>query len=281
MNTSTILDSLFASNDIPLESFDYLTPNQMHQLLRNPLGNKSLLKFHVTIDNETLDQIPLFRVAEHLLKIIQREKQLKLTAKGALTQKIVVELYEQRFIISHEVEAGYFKNNLEEYHPSTTAVRVVLPFTGLAKKINNKLSLTKNGEKLLLPQNRVELFKVFFEKFTSKLNWGYFDRYSSISGQLGWAYSTYLLAKYGNEPQISAFYAEKYIAAFPMMLRDFTQSFSTPQKSLTSCYAIRTLSRFWDWFGFVNITQQKKYSDALCGEFTKSDLFEKIFFLEI
>lgn len=74
-------------NNTPVDDFLGLTPTEVHHLLYEAFGDKSPIQFRDDIDDETLDQIPLFRIVEEYLKIIQREKQIKLTPLGALQKK--------------------------------------------------------------------------------------------------------------------------------------------------------------------------------------------------
>jgi hypothetical protein len=74
-------------NNSPVDDFLGLSPEEMHHLLYGTYGDKSPVQFQNDIDERTLDQIPIFRIAEHFLKIIQRDRQIKLTPLGAFAQK--------------------------------------------------------------------------------------------------------------------------------------------------------------------------------------------------
>ncbi len=79
-------------NSLPMDSFLGLSPSMVHTLLYTPFDKSSLLKIN-DLSDEMLDQIPLFAIAEDLLHIIQRDNYIKLTLRGALPKKIVIELY--------------------------------------------------------------------------------------------------------------------------------------------------------------------------------------------
>jgi hypothetical protein len=78
MKQSDDIDSILFNN-MPVENFLGFTPTEVHYLLYDTFGEKSPLQFRNDLDDATLDQIPLFRIAEEYLKIIQRDKQIKLT----------------------------------------------------------------------------------------------------------------------------------------------------------------------------------------------------------
>ncbi|MBI5042913.1 MAG: hypothetical protein HZC10_03605 [Nitrospirae bacterium] len=83
-------------NKIPLDDFCGLTPNEVHSLLYDTFGDNSPLKIKGDISNQTFNNIPFFRLTEEFLKIIQRDRFIKLTPLGALPKKILHELYNHR-----------------------------------------------------------------------------------------------------------------------------------------------------------------------------------------
>jgi hypothetical protein len=91
--------NILLRNNTPLDDFLGLSPTEIHHLLYDTFGDKSPVQFRDNIDDETLDQIPLFRIAEEFLKIIYRDNQIKLTPLGALPKKVMVELYDKRFLL--------------------------------------------------------------------------------------------------------------------------------------------------------------------------------------
>jgi len=222
------------------------------------------------ISPETLDQIPLFRIAEDLLNILNSEKQIKLTQTGALPVKVVVELYNKKYIESDLIELGY----------SRTAKETIL-MSGLVKKIHGKLTLTKTGIKLLEKNDRLAIFKKFFLAFTEKFEWSYNDYYPEFRiGQAEWEYSILLLNFFGDQLLPAEFYAKKYAYRFPNFINVFPEEyFTTPIEQYYNCYIVRTFERFFAWFGFVKTittTNEKKLRnrDLL---YKKSDILDKVF----
>lgn len=101
-----IQTNILLQNNTPLDEFLGMSPIQMHDLLYDTFGNNSPVQFRDDIDDKTLDRILLFRIAEEYLKIIQRDKRIKLTPLGALPKKVMVELYDKGFLPDELIENG-------------------------------------------------------------------------------------------------------------------------------------------------------------------------------
>jgi hypothetical protein len=278
MNIPGIEDEIFKYNNSPLEKLSGLTPTQTHELIYNPLSENSCIKFSSNINSETTNEIPFFRISEELLKIIKRDGFIKLTPLGALPKKILVELYDFKFIIDEHIESGINKLYREDECISIKTTRIVCESTNLVKKSKGKLLLTKNGERCLKIENRVELFKVIFLIFTEKFNWAYNDVYSKEPvGQYGYLFSIYLLKKYGENENFTNFYSAKYLQVFEKFITLFDDDYSTPEKQFNSCYTVRTFERFTEWFGLTNINGKNNFFDQENAKIIKTKLFDKIF----
>jgi hypothetical protein len=265
-------------NNHPLDDFLGLAPIEIHALIYDAFGDKSPVHFQENIDDISLDKIPLFRIAEDFLKIIQRDKQIKLTPLGALPKKIMVEIYEKRFLLDEDIENGLTKLWKEDDCISIKSARLTVEIAGLVRKYNGKLMLTKTGTKLLETNNRLEIFKQFFKAFTDRFLWSYNDLYPEQPiGQLAWAFSVIMLDKFGDQPQTVDFYAEKYLKAFPALISFFEDDYSSPEKKFVHCYGIRTFDRFLLWFGFVTVDKQKNYLNLETDKFKRTDLVRSIF----
>lgn len=262
-------------NSMPQNDFLGITPEQMFGLVYSPLKGDSILKIKKDIPDEILSNIPFLLLIEHFLKILEREKSIKLTvSQGNLPLKIVAELYAPKFILEEAMELNLYKQAKEEYLYSIQALHINITLSGLAKKTAGKLTLTKKGENFLKsPQKRQELFELVFKTFCTKYNWGYTDGFSFESiGQAGFSFSLLMMQNFGNDALPTKFYAEKYINAFPMEVnhtrKNYTQSGwyfegkQTPEelrRSAMSCYSHRTFTHMMDWFGFVEIDTPKDF----------------------
>jgi hypothetical protein len=249
-------------NNAPLDEFAGLTPNEMEALLYDPLGERSPIALRPDLSAQTLDSIPYFRLTEEMLRMVQREGTIKLTPLGALPKKFLHELYDQQILLERALEEGITKLTREVDSVVLTSLHLTTRLTGALKKANNKLTLTKKGVKLLVPDQRQTLFRLTLETFTLKFNWAYNDRYTEHPvAQQGWAYTVYLLLKFGEHTHQGTFYADQYIRAFPEFLGCFgATAFRDPLASFKSCYTVRTFDRFLEWFGLVSLEGSKRWS---------------------
>jgi hypothetical protein len=278
MNIPDIENDIFEYNNSPLDKLSGLSPSQTHELIYNPLGENSYIQFSENINSEIIHEIPFFRLCEELLKIIKRDGFIKLTPLGALPKKTLVELYNLRFILDEHIESGL--NKL--YHESACIVlqtaRIVCESTNLVKKIKGKLELTKNGEKALKIENRVELFKIIFLNFTGKFNWAYHDGYTKEpAAQYGYLFSIYLIKTFGATENYTKFYSTKYLQVFEKFITLFNETYATPENQFNSCYTVRTFERFTEWFGFTKSTGSNQFFNHESSKIVKTKLIDQVF----
>ena len=270
--------NILLQNNIPIDDFLGLSANQLHYLLYEPLGENSVVKFHDSINDDTLNSIPLFRIAEEYLKIIKFEKNIKLTPLGALPKKVMVALYAKNFLPDEFVETGITKLWKEEDCISIMSARLSVGLAGLTKKANGKISLTKNGDKFLQPENRSMLFKIFFQAFADKFSWSFNDGHPEEPiGQMGWAFSVYMLDKFGDKERDVDFYAEKYLKAFPVFLSFFSDSYKSKEQNFIRCYQLRTFDRFLLWFGFIKLDNPQIYSVSKTSNINRTKFLREVF----
>ena len=280
MNPDDIDPTILLQNTMPQEDFCGLNANEMHLLLYSPYSIRSPIKLNEGIEPVAFDMIPFFRLTEEFLKILQRDKAMKLTTKGALPKKVVVELYSHRFILDQGIEAGIHKLSREADSLAISNTVDIAHMAGLMKKQYGRYYLTKEGVKLLLPQNRSELLKRVLWAFTERFPWDNNDGYPEEVGQMGWAYSLYLIHKFGDLERNASFYAEAYQKAFPRLMEALwrpTPSYTSPQVQFVDCYAIRTFKRFMEWFGLVKINQINIFRDPSLGTVMKTELVNRLF----
>lgn len=270
--------NLTLRNNTPLDDFFGLSPTEVHYLLYDTFGDGSPVQLRDDIDDITLDQIPLFRIVEEYLRIIQREKHIKLTPLGALPKKVMVELYGKRFLLDERIERGITKLWKEDNSIAIRSARLTAELAGLVRKANGKLTLTNTAIKLLETNNRLQIFKKFFQTFTDKFLWSFNDGYPEQPiGQMGWAFSVIMLDKFGDQPRTAIFYADKYVKAFPMFISFFRPSYSTPEQQFYRSYGVRTFDRFFHWFGLVTVDKQRVFFDLDTDTYERTDLVKGIF----
>lgn len=172
------------------------------------------------------------------------------------------------------IERGISKLYKETDSNSINLTRILLELSGLIKKRSNKLSLTNKGKKLITDD--AKLLHLIFKIFTTKFNWGYYDRYSEDNvAQLGFGFSLILLSEYGNQKRADEFYAKKYFKAFPQLLVDAVPpNYETIEGQLESCYSLRTFERFLKYFGLIKIESPAKILSN--SKIIKADLYDKL-----
>lgn len=273
--------AILLQNNSPIDDFLGLSPNQMNHLIYDAFGDNSPVQLRDDIDDATLDKIPLFRIVEEYLKIIQRDQQIKLTRLGALPRKVVVELYDKQLLPDELIESGLAKLMREANCISIWSARLAAEMAGLVRKANGKLTLTKTATKLLDTNNRLQTFKLFFRAYNGKFNWGSHDNYPEVYLlQLAWGFSVILLDKYGDQPEPVRFYATKFLKAFPHITMPFAGEYATPEQQFSHCYCFRTFEQFFLWFGFVTVDKRKMFIDTDKDKFTGTGLVKNIFVID-
>ncbi len=260
-------------NQRPVPAFEGYSPDEMTQVLYFTLEKESPVKLQRLSDSD-YERIPILAQVKYLANLIDKKGELKLTNKGYLPVKVVSELYQQGFLKDKHIESGISKLYKETDSITINLTRILLELAGLTKKRNGKLSLTKLSEKLL--SDNPELLRLILLTFATKFNWAYFDGYGENNiGQLGYGFSLILLAKYGHKKRLDSFYATKYFNAYPMLLEEVYPSFGTLERYTNNCYSIRTFDRFLDFFGLIEIDQERKGYDFL-KHIKKTDLFDRL-----
>lgn len=254
-------------NQSSREDFDGLSPQQMYGLQHDFLQGKSFLVMNKLLESQ-LEKCPLLVQVRFLIDKMKGGRGIKLTKTGALSTKLVKEIYELGCLKNEGIEKGYIKLYKEGDSEEISITRILLEISILVKKRNGKLYLTKNGEKHAEDGNFIleEILRVLFFKF----NWAYYDGFNSAEiGRVNPVFSLFLLKKYGDRKRSSLFYAEKYFRAFPMLMEEGEQSYR--------CYSLRTFERYFRFMGFVKV-EKKKVLEPVHLE--KTEFFDQLFSLK-
>lgn len=270
-------------NNQPIEDFEGYSANEMNAIVYDFFHKDSPIQFRKNIKAETLEKIPFLLQCEYLLNHIIDLQELKLTAKGYLPTKLVKILYNQKYLKEDLIESSLYKLYKERDSMTVSLTRIILHLSGILKKRNNYLSLTKKGLKLI--DDREKLFKTIFETFVLKYNWGYFDGYGEHpTGLFGFGFTLILLNKYGDKEREDTFYGNKYMKAFPSLLDVFVHNriydSPEPKKNMAKCYSLRTFDRFLEYFNLVEV---RKEGDELIYDkrfIKRSEIFSEIFRIE-
>ncbi len=253
--------------------FQGYSPDEMHHLLYFTFGDESPIETQ-SPDKVDYNKIPILNQVRYLLNVVDKSGELKLTQRGNLPVKTVSDIYKQGFLKDKMIESGSSKLYKEEDSLTVHLTRILVEISGLVKKRNGKLSLTKAAAKTL--SDDYAFLQLILKSFCTKFNWAYFDGYGENNiAQLGYGFSLILLSKFGERERPQSFYAENYFQAFPRLLDPLEPRFGTKAEYAAQCYSLRTFDRFLRFFGLVDIHSDGESfpADSLVS---KTDLFDKL-----
>jgi hypothetical protein len=261
-------------NNRSIPEFEGYSPFEMHHILNFTFESNSPISLQKLNDSD-YNKIPMLNQIKYFLALIQKAGEIKLTAKGFLPTKIVKDIYAQGYLEESHFTSGTYQLYKESDSMTVNLTRLLVELSGLTKKRNGKLSLTKKGEKI--SSNNYGLIDLIFKTMTTKFNWAYYDRYGDNQiGQLGYGFSLILLHLYGGTKHQDCFYSVKYLKAFPDLVElNSPSDYDTPEKRASDCYSLRTFDRFLDYFGLIEIETvgEKWKPDKFI---TKTELFDKL-----
>lgn len=247
-------------NSTPRSDFNGLSPEDMHNVMYHPFTDQCVVSLN-KLCKEQYDKIPLVRQALFLMNALS-DKELKLTKLGWLPLKIVAEAYAlgQPEWIIEELNP----KRINEYDANSVwMARIILDLLGWIKTRKGMLSLTIKGKKALSDIDsaaneilRFSLTGVGLHTFDGNED----DRI----GNLGMAYSVWLLNKFGSTWHSGEFYQEHYQKVF-----NFPDKYNT--------YATRVFARLFYWLGLVETRLNKQTEPPYRWEYRKTDLLQMIF----
>ena len=251
---------MIRQNSAPRSDFNGLSPEDMHNIMYNPFRDQCVVQLN-KLDKNQYELVPLIRQALFLLNTLN-EKDLKLTKLGWLPLKIVADAYRigQPEWIIEELK----QKRINEYEVGAVwMARIILELLGWIKTRKGVLSLTIKGRKAFSNIDaaanevlRFSLVGVGLHTFDAVED----DRI----GNLGIAYSVWLLNQFGSEWHFGSFYQEHYQKAF-----------NFPDKY--TIYETRVFSRLFYWLGIVEMRLNKQVGPPFQWEYRKTDLLPMIF----
>lgn len=266
-------------NNTPLEEFQGLTPNQMDALIKQPFGKFSPIRFKEGFGGAVLDNSPYFRLTEEFLKIIGRDGKLKLTATNSIPPKVIGELYSSRFI-KDPLEAWRGNKQLRERESEVfTTLNITTRFLPFVKRQKGEFVFTKAGTSWLETMQRDVLLKELLKTFTEKFNWAYNDGFPEPhTGQIGWAYTIFLLLQYGATKRPVKFYSDLYFKAFPQLIKNYPiEDFWTPESACQTAFTTRAVDRFIEWFGFAEVSDFDFDINKKHGNIQRTEILTSVF----
>lgn len=251
---------MIRQNSAPRSDFNGLSPEDMHNIMYDPFRDQCVVQLN-KLDKNQYELVPLIRQALFLLNTLN-EKDLKLTKLGWLPLKIVADAYRigQPEWIIEELK----QKRINEYEVGAVwMARIILELLGWIKTRKGVLSLTVKGRKAFsnIDAAANEILRFSFVGVGLHT----FDAVEDDRiGNLGIAYSVWLLNQFGSEWHFGSFYQEHYQKAF-----------NFPDKY--TIYETRVFSRLFYWLGIVEMRLNKQVGPPFQWEYRKTDLLPMIF----
>ena len=177
-------------NRVRIDEFEGLSPELMYELLYTEYGKNNI---ELNPEKHFPDDIPIIKLINYFLNRIKESKELKLTNAGNIPPTIVKDIYDEKILKDYTIELGLTKLRKETDVYFIMFIKFICEISGLIKRKNNKLSLTKKTEKII---NSHELFDNIFSTTFKKYNWACFDAFeNTMIGQFGNNYTLFLLSK--------------------------------------------------------------------------------------
>ena len=247
-------------NNTPRSEFNGLTPNDMHNIMYYPFTDQCVVQLN-KLDKNQYEKVPLVRQTLFLLNTLN-EKELKLTKLGWLPLKIVAETYrlgQPEWIVEEYGAKRYYEYEVG----SVWMARIILELLGWIKTRKGVLSLTVKGRKAFSDIDAAANEILRFSLVGVGLHT--FDAVEDDQiGNLGMAYSVWLLNKYGSKWHTGDFYQEEYQKVF-----NFPSAYNI--------YETRVFNRLFYWLGIVEKRLNKQVGPPFEEEYKRTNLLSMIF----
>lgn len=241
-------------NREPFEDFHGLSREDMNALLYRPFDCPGVVQFAELLDERA--DAPILILFGCLAEAIGDDG-LKPTAKGNLPRKFCRET-----ALAYWGEEGYREqtrfsgiNQERDFH-DLHVTRVVAELAGLVRKYRGRFVLTKKAKQHLAESGPSGAWPLLFRTYAREFHWGYGDRYPELHIiQYAFAFTLYLLDRYGDEECSANFYRDAFLRAFPMALDEAPDLDIFPaDRMVGSCYRYRALQGFARMLGLAHIT---------------------------
>lgn len=241
-------------NNSSLDDFAGLSPAEMTQFLYHPFDSPDLIQLPKVLS--VTPSAPLLDLFLPLAAALT-EKPIKLTARGNLPTAFCSEVF-GTYQAPHDAYSGEtiaaYSTVTEGKFQDLHVMRVVADLGGLVHKRNGKLHITRKASKTLDEHGPAGIYPMLFETYTSKYNWGYTDGYQPLPFiQHSWAFTCYLLQRFGSTSRPESFYTDRFLTAFPAILAEVEPlSYRTAEQTAANCYSVRALQRFLGFLGLAD-----------------------------
>jgi len=260
-------------NHEPLKDFCGLSPAHMMAFIHNPFDSADIIEFPVQLENEPSGA----RIAVIFLLLAAEigEAGVKTTVKGNLPRKVVRAIAEAEMSPEHFAEyVRYMPLQSETNYKNLNITRIVAQQAGLIRKVKGTFTLTKICQKMLAKDGMRSIYPRLLRTYVEKYNWQYRDLYSRfVFLQRGFAYTLYLLDKFGADWRPPSFYGDAFLTAFPQVLEDVPDfGYFPADEQFNSCFSYRCLTNFAEFFGLVETTPNESRLFSLLTGVRKTSL---------
>lgn len=240
-------------NTRAIDDFEGLSSEQMHRLINFPFESPAVVEFPSMLGSPP--SAPIATLFELLVDAIG-ENGLKPTATGNLPLKVVREAAlaywgEEKYREYTSYASIRSEDDFYELH----VTRLVADLSGLVRKYKGKFILSSKCRKLLKDGGMPAVYPVLMRAFVEKFNWSYMDRYPETGlVQSFFAYTLYLLVRYGNEWRENTFYEDAFLRAFPLLVDAVEPTtYETRESIVRGMYSLRCFKRFAEFLGLIEI----------------------------
>lgn len=240
-------------NQAPFEDFHGLSREDMTALLYRPFESPGVVRFAERLEGPA--EAPILTLFGRLAEAIGDDG-LKPTAKGNLPRNFCRET-----ALAYWGEAGYRErtrfggiNQERDFH-DLHVTRVVAELAGLVRKYRGRFVLTRKAKQHLVEGGPAGAWPLLFHTYAREFHWGYGDRYPELLIiQHAFAFTLYLLDRYGDRERSANFYRDAFLRAFPMALEEVPNlDYFPADRMVGSCYRHRALNGFARMLGLVHI----------------------------
>jgi tetratricopeptide (TPR) repeat protein len=237
----------------PRDDFQGLSPNHVHRLINFPFESTAIVEFPSVLSAPPSAPIAaLFRMLADAIG----ESGLKPTATGNLPLKVVREIaqtYMGDEKYAEFTQYGSVRSESDFYDLHIT--RIVAGVAGLIRHYKGKFILSRECRRLLNGDGMLAIYPLLLRAHAEKCNWGYWDNYPQVGFvQSFFAYTLYLLDRYGDQWRENTFYGEAFLTAFPAIVDTVKPTtYKTREDIIRGMLSLRCLKRFAEFMGLVEI----------------------------
>jgi hypothetical protein len=239
-------------NNTPLNEFQGLSPYEMHRLLHFPFDSPDVVRFNFGAIKGP-DDAPLLKLLLLITEAVGING-LKPTVKGNLPRAVSREIARSYFSVEkYEYLTRYGEYMSENDIPDLQEARLIAMKAGFIKKSQGKFVVSKECRKLIDSNAWADIYERLFLIYIQELNWAYPQRGIEIPFfQQSFAFTLFLFHVFAKEQRSSDFYAEEYIAAFPMLYEQLPGTeYYSGETIVKNAYDLQAIHAFGRMCGFL------------------------------